>query len=210
MRYLILWPLMLVSAGCSVFGVNYNVEEADYRVIKADNDFEIRIYDPMLVVETTVDGDFDTAGNRAFRKLFNYISGENVAISEIAMTAPVIADQATTAGGKIINMTTPVLEEASGQGWRYMFVLPAEFNFDNAPAPLNEDVTLTAEPARKLAVLRYSGLMDQERLQDKVGQLQQWIDANKLQAVSQPRWAGYNPPWTLPFLRRNEVMIEVN
>ncbi len=210
MRFLILWPLMFLSAGCSVFGVNYNVEEASYQVVKADNDFEVRIYDPMMVVETTVDGDFATAGNRAFRKLFNYISGDNIATSEIAMTAPVIADQSTADEGKKIDMTTPVLEEASGQGWRYMFVLPAEFNLDNAPAPVDENVTLTAEPAKKVAVIRYSGLMDQQRLQEKIGQLRQWIDANELQPVSQPRWAGYNPPWTLPILRRNEVMIEVN
>lgn len=202
--------MMLLTAGCSVLGVNYNVEEANYQIIKTDNDYEIRLYDPMLVVETTVDGKFESAGNRAFRKLFNYISGENISTSKIAMTAPVITDQTVAAGGRKIEMTTPVLEEDSEQGWRYMFVLPEEFTLENAPVPLNEKVKLTAEPARKVAVLRYSGVMDREILNEKIGLLGQWIDDNGLLAVSQPRWAGYNPPWTLPFLRRNEVMIEIN
>jgi hypothetical protein len=210
MRALTLLPLIVLTTGCSVFGVNYNTEEPSYRVLEADNDFEVRLYDSMVVAATTVNGSFDSAGNRAFGALFGYISGENVTNSKIAMTAPVIADQAGAAEGRKIPMTAPVLRESNDQGWRYLFVLPEEFSLENAPAPLNEQVKLTAEPAKKIAVLRYSGSMDEQKLEQKVSQLQQWIADNQLVAVSQPRWAGYNPPWTLPFLRRNEVMIEVN
>jgi hypothetical protein len=199
---------MLVISGCSVIGIN-GVEEAAYSVIVKEANIELRDYDPMVIVETTIDDDFDTAGNKAFRRLFAYISGNNVAKSEIAMTAPVIADQTGDGGGRTIAMTAPVLEEYTGEGWRYMFVLPAGYTLDTAPEPLDNTVKLTEMPAKKVAVIRYSGFWSEENMQEKTAELNRWVAANALTSISEPRWAGYNPPWTIPFLRRNEVMIDV-
>jgi hypothetical protein len=203
---LIIIPLI---SGCSAFGIN-NVEEARYDLLIADDNYELRLYEPMLIAETYVEGDFDQAGNQAFRKLFGYISGENTSSSEIAMTAPVIADPGGSGNGEKINMTVPVLEQKNEQGWRYMFVLPADYSIQTAPQPLQQDIKLSSQPQKRVAVIRYSGLSDENAIDDKTVQLRQWIAANGLIPVSEPRWAGYNPPWTIPFLRRNEVMIDVN
>ena len=202
---LLLVPLI---SGCSVFGVN-TVEEASYDVLMSEDDFELRLYKPMVVAETYVEADFDNAGNLAFRKLFDYISGENTSSSEIAMTAPVIANQSTSDTGRNIDMTAPVLNERTDKGWRYMFVLPASYTIETAPAPINENVTLSTLPEKRVAVIRYSGSWNEKTNREKADQLEQWIAANDLTPASNPRWAGYNPPWTLPFLRRNEVMIDV-
>ena len=200
--------LFLLASGCSIVGIS-GVEEAAYTVVVADDDFEIRDYEPMTIVETTVDGEFDNAGNEAFRRLFAYISGDNVANSKIAMTAPVIADPAGTNSGQDIAMTTPVLREYNRKGWRYMFVLPADFSLQTAPTPLDENVRLAEIPGKKVAVIRYSGFWSEESMLEKTSELNGWIAENALTSASEPRWAGYNPPWTIPFLRRNEVMIDV-
>jgi hypothetical protein len=200
--------LPLIS-GCSVFGVN-TVEEAAYDVLMAEDKYELRLYEPMVVAETYIEDDFDNAGNQAFRKLFGYISGDNTASSEIAMTAPVIANPGESGKGEKLDMTVPVLEQKSEQGWRYVFVLPAGYSIQTAPEPLNEDVKLASQPQKRVAIVRYSGSWNEEAMDEQTIQLKQWIAANGLTAVSEPRWAGYNPPWTLPFLRRNEVMIDVD
>ena len=200
--------LPLIS-GCSVFGIN-TVEEAAYDVLKAEDNYELRLYEPMVVAETYIEDDFDNAGNQAFRKLFGYISGDNSAASEIAMTAPVIANPGASGKGEKFDMTVPVLEQKNAQGWRYMFVLPASYSIQTAPEPLNEDVKLASQPQKRVAVIRYSGTWNENAMDEQTMQLKQWIAANDLTPVSDPRWAGYNPPWTLPFLRRNEVMIDVD
>lgn len=200
--------ILLLSSGCSLVGIN-NVEEADYTVVIKDDTFELRDYEPMVTVETTIDDDFDNAGNTAFRRLFAYITGDNVTNSEIAMTAPVIADPAGTSSGTDIAMTAPVLQEYSQGGWRYAFVLPADFTLETAPKPLDENIKLAEVPGKKVAVIQYSGFWSEESMQDKTSELNNWISANNLTSTSEPRWAGYNPPWTIPFLRRNEVMIDV-
>ena len=200
--------VLLFSSGCSLVGIN-NVEEAAYTVLSKDDNFELRNYEPMVIVETTIDDDFDNAGNKAFRRLFAYISGNNISNSEIAMTVPVIADQVETSPGTEIAMTAPVLQESSQGGWRYAFVLPADLTIDTAPEPVEDNVRLAQIPAMKVAVVQFSGFSSEESMQNKTSELNDWISANDLTPLSEPRWAGYNPPWTIPFLRRNEVMIDV-
>ena len=196
---------LLLNTGCSVLGKS-SVEEASYRVLSKDDKFELREYAPLLVAETRVDAEFKEAGNIAFRRLFGYISGDNTAKQKIAMTAPVIADANQ---GEEIRMTAPVIGESDGDSWRYRFVLPASYTLESAPVPENENVTIVAVPATTVAVRRFSGLVSQADVEETSRQLADWMLANDLEAASEPRWAGYNPPWTLPFLRRNEVMIDV-
>ncbi len=196
---------LLLNTGCSVLGKS-SVEEASYRVLSKDDKFELREYAPLVVAETRVDAEFKEAGNIAFRRLFGYISGDNTAKQKIAMTAPVIADANQ---GEEIRMTAPVIGESDGDSWRYRFVLPASYTLESAPVPENENVTIVAVPATTVAVRRFSGLVSQADVEETSRQLADWMLANDLEAASEPRWAGYNPPWTLPFLRRNEVMIDV-
>ena len=190
----------------SVFGV-VDVEEAEYDVLSQDGPIELREYAELVLVETRVDADFDDAGDIAFRRLFAYISGANAANDEIAMTAPVIASAGSD--GEEIAMTAPVLSQPYKDGWRYAFVLPASYTIDSAPLPTNSSVSLGRRPKRKVAVIRHSGLWREATMRAHTEVLVDWIETEGLSATSPPIFAGYNPPWTLPFLRRNEVMIEV-
>ena len=200
--------MLVLSSGCSLVGIN-NVEEAAYTAVIKDDPFELRDYEPMVIVETTIDDDFENAGNKAFRRLFAYITGDNVTNTDISMTAPVIADPAGTSSGTDIAMTAPVLQEYSQGGWRYAFVLPADLTLETAPKPIDDKVRLAQVAGKKVAVIQYSGFWSEDSMQEKTSELNDWISANNLTAISEPRWAGYNPPWTIPFLRRNEVMIDV-
>jgi hypothetical protein len=200
--------IIVFISGCSVFGIN-SVEEARYQVIKKVDNYELREYQALLVVETQIDADFEEAGGLAFDRLFGYISGNNEQKSKIAMTAPVIARQNNSEQGEKINMTAPVFEEKNDGGWRFMFVLPASYSIETAPIPLDPEVKLSVIPKKKVAVNRYTGFWDEKVMIEKMKQLDDWVVANDLVAASKPRWAGYNPPWTIPFLRRNEVMIDV-
>ncbi len=198
--------LLTLQAGCSLFGIRTS-EEASYTVLTSDDSIELREYAPQVIAETRVEAGFDEAGEIAFRRLFGYISGDNVASREISMTAPVVADD--LGAGQEIEMTAPVVQQQSGAGWRFAFVLPSSFTLATAPAPTSGDVNLVLEPRKTVAALRYRGGWDEDAFRRNVETLRAWMAAQKLEAASPPRAAGYDPPWTLPFLRRNEVLIDV-
>lgn len=200
-----LLAIALLQSGCSLFGIR-SVEEAGYTVIQQQEPFELRRYDSLVIAQTTVAADFDDASGIAFRRLFDYISGANRQQQKISMTAPVIA--ADTAG-ETIDMTAPVVAEASAQGWRFAFVLPRDIDLASAPQPTNPDISLVAVPVRTVAVARYSGSWNEASYRDNLRRLQQWMADEGLRPGSTPRVAGYDPPWTLPFLRRNEVLVDV-
>jgi len=197
------------TTGCSFFGIR-NTEEAGYAVIDERNQIEIREYDELVVVETFVNADYEEAGTIAFRKLFAYISGENISKTKISMTAPVMSKEGDAPEGDKIPMTSPVLGQRQAKGWRYSFVLPAGYTLENAPLPSNPEVKLVVIPRKKVAVIRYSGSWKEHTMREKSEKLVEWIQANGLERLSSPRSARYDPPWTLPFLRRNEIMIDVN
>ena len=196
--------MLSFTAGCSVFGVE-SVEEAPYQLIQQDKQFEIRDYEPLVVAETLVIASHKEAGSKAFRKLFAYISGENEANTEISMTAPVISESSET-----ITMTAPVTAEKEGEAWRYSFVLPKNYTLDNAPRPLNPDVSLAQIPQRRVATVRYSGRATDKAQSKNAAVLLEWIKSQGLESLSEPRWAGYNAPWTLPPFRRNEVLVDIS
>ena len=106
-------------------------------------------------------------------------------------------------------MTAPVLQERVGSEWWMAFVMPSSYTMDSLPAPLDPTIKTTEIPSRTVAVIRYSGILSQTAIDLHAFQLQAWIEANGYQALSAPRSAGYDPPWTLPFLRRNEVHIDI-
>lgn len=197
------------STGCSFFGIR-TTEEAGYVVVDKRDQIEIRDYEELVVVETSVNSDYEEAGNIAFKRLFAYISGENLSKAKIAMTAPVMAKEGDDSAGDKIPMTSPVIGEKQAEGWRYSFVLPAGITLENAPLPSNPDITLGVIPRKKVAVIRYSGSWKEQTMREKTEDLVEWIRANGFQRLSNPRSARYDPPWTLPFLRRNEVMIDVD
>lgn len=149
------------------------------------------------------------AGNIAFGRLFGYISGDNAAALEIATTAAVMARDENRASGEKISMTAPVTGQQTAEGWRFAFVLPSGYTLASAPVPNDPEVRPGQVPARRVAVVRYSGSWSETTYAENLALLQQWMRQNRLEAASLPRVAGYDPPWTLPFRRRNEVMIDI-
>ncbi len=200
--------IVLLQSGCSLVGIR-TAAEPGYSVLQKEETYEVREYGPLVVAKTVVDASFDDAGNIAFRRLFGYISGDNASAAEIAMTAPVMAADESASAGEEIAMTAPVTGQETPLGWRFAFVLPAGYTLENAPLPANPDVKLEQIPAKKVAVVRYSGSWSEANYARNVQLLEQWMKQNRLEPGSLPRVAGYDPPWTLPFLRRNEVMIDI-
>lgn len=207
--FLLYVALMNFTAGCSVFGVE-KAEEAPYQLVQKDKQFEIRDYAPLVVAETRVTANYKEAGSKAFRTLFAYISGENEASEKIAMTAPVIAESNNSNSGESIAMTAPITAQKEQGAWRYSFVLPNTYSLKSAPRPLNPEVTLAEIPKKRVATIRYSGRMTEKALSKNAEALAKWIESKSLISLSEPRWAGYNAPWTLPPFRRNEVLIDVS
>ena len=184
-------------------GVAMGTEEAAYTVERTDGDFQVRRYAPQVVAETLVDGTMEEVGNKAFRPLFNYISGANRAQGKIAMTAPV----GQQAEGQKLAMTAPVRQEAVSNQWAVTFTMPTNFTLATLPSPTDEKVRLRAIPTRRMAAVRYSGTWSHERYERNLARLRDWMKTNGLIPAGEPIWARYNPPFTPWFMRRNEILV---
>ncbi|MBU3557468.1 heme-binding protein [Polynucleobacter sp. Ross1-W9] len=183
-------------------------EEPKYSVVEKEPPFEIRSYAPMIVAEVQVDGDLDAASGQGFRLIAAYIFGQNQVNEKIAMTAPVNVEEKTSQSAKIA-MTAPVGIESKAGKWAVSFVMPAEYTMESIPKPMNSQVQLRQIPAVKKAVISFTGFYNEQKVAEKTLELEQWIKARNLQPSGVPNFARYNPPWTLPFMRRNEVMINL-
>lgn len=203
-------PLLALAlfpqAGCSLFGV-HGVEEWPSTTVIKDGRYEVRQYEPAAVATTVVEPGVKNPGNEGFRRLAGYIFGGNEGDTDIAMTAPVVMEP--DAEGADIAMTAPVLMEETDRGWVMAFVLPKEYTAANAPKPNDDRVTITTDPGGLYAIYCFSGFFDRDDLAAYTPRLMDWLDANGYRAIGQPHIAGYDPPWTLPWHRRNEVMVEV-
>ncbi len=181
------------------------IEKAKYEVIESDENFELRQYAPQIVAETFVAGNFKEVGNVGFRRLYDYINGNNVKNRNIAMTAPVTQE----AKSEKIAMTAPVTQESVQGQWRITFLMPAEYTLETLPKPLDPLVQLREEPGYLMAAIRYSGTWSQKRYEKNLALLQEAIEKRGLKPDGQPIWARYDPPFMPWFLRRNEVLIRV-
>ena len=183
------------------------IEEPAFRVIEKSGDVEFRAYPAMLVAETRVTADFVEAGNAAFRPLFNYIAGHNRGKTKIDMTAPVSQTPAEK-----IAMTAPVTQRAQDQAGGYVvaFTMPAHFTRASIPEPLDERVVIRDIAARTMAVLTYSGTWRQARYAEHEKLLLDEIMKSGRRTRGAIEFARYDPPIMPWFLRRNEVMVEVD
>jgi hypothetical protein len=195
----------LILACCA--GSAMAIEEPGYEVIEKSGDFELRAYGPMIVAETRVTGPMDDASSAGFRLIADYIFGNNTARAggnaKISMTAPVTMEPTP----EKISMTAPVSMQQSGEQWRVHFVMPSRYTLETLPKPNNPAVELREVPASNFAVIRFSGLVGDKKRAAKEAELMHWLDSKGIQPIGQPQLARYNPPWTLPFLRRNEIMV---
>ncbi len=181
------------------------IEEAKYTVLKQEGQLELRQYAPHIVAETLVESDFEGAGNKAFRRLFNYISGNNESRQEIAMTAPV--SQAEK--GEKIAMTVPVGQQLSGKNWVISFMMPASYTLETLPKPKDNQVILRQVPEHYVAAIRYSGFWSQKSYNHHKQQLEAWIKQQSFKTTGEAIWARYNAPFTPWFFRRNEILVPV-
>jgi hypothetical protein len=196
------------------------IEEPTFEVVRKEGAMEIRKYAPFIVAQTWVQGDMDEASSRGFRLIADYIFGNNVAVGErtaakIAMTAPVT--MAPEAASQKIAMTAPVTmapqaaasAPGAAQRWRVHFVMPRQYTLASLPKPNNPEVQLEEVPTKWFAVLRYSGLNTNARVQQRNEEALAWVQAQKLTPLGAPQLARYDPPWTLPPFRRNEILVEI-
>jgi hypothetical protein len=191
------------------------IEEPKYVVLEKSEPFELRSYAPRIIAEVKVDGDLDAASSQGFRLIAAYIFGKNQVSEKIAMTAPVGIESSDQNKSAKIAMTVPVaiegsksFEDSSNQ-WTVSFVMPSEYTLATLPKPLNSEVKIRVVPAEKRAVITFSGFNSAEKAQAKTQLLQDWIKTKNLKTTGDPQFARYNPPWSLPFMRRNEILIQV-
>ena len=190
--------LALAVTACSTFG-GKAAEEPAYRVMVNDGAIEIRDYEAYAVAETRASAPFDAAIRIGFRRLFDYISGANLGKAGIEMTAPVLVEPAP---GRIRMLAG----EAAG-GWSVAFVLPAGYTAATAPVPDDAGVTVRDVGARRVASIRFSGPFRNRAAEARRQALAAWLEARGLAHAGDWQIAGYNPPWTLPPFRRNEVLV---
>ena len=195
---------ILLIAGALYGPILSNVEQPKYTVVKKERNIEIRNYPSMIVAQVDVSGERETALREGFRQIANYIFGNNLSSRKVAMTAPV-----TQQASQKIAMTAPVTQQGNGDHWQVRFIMPAKYTMQTLPRPNNPAVKLEEVQAERFAVIRFSGLASTASLDRHTRELEAYLRSNHIKVLGSPTYAFYNPPWTLPFLRRNEIIIEV-
>ncbi|MCX7121759.1 MAG: heme-binding protein [Gammaproteobacteria bacterium] len=182
----------------------FKAPEPNYHVLKNDGDIQVRGYPALIVAQVEVSGKRAAAISAGFRLLADYIFGKNDGGRKIEMTAPVIQE------GSKIPMTAPVLQEKKNEQWVVRFIMPNSFTLQTLPKPNNKLISLIALPVKKYVAIRFSGMSTQANLDSHQKKLMAYISNHHLNTSGDPIYAFYNPPWILPFLRRNEIMIELH
>ncbi len=197
----------VLLTGCSVVGIRNGTEEPHYSVVKTESGLEIRAYGPRLAAETEVGGSAIAARSEGFRRIAGFIFGGNHGEVKIAMTAPVTT--APTQSPQTIAMTAPVTQAATANGWRVRFFMPAKYTMESLPKPNDDRVKIIQIPAETYAVYRYSGSISPESTEAAHAELQRRLAGTSYVAQGAIVDWFYDPPWTLPPLRRNEAAVVV-
>jgi hypothetical protein len=208
MRLLFITLTLLVSSATMA------IEEPPYTTsnITENNHgvFELRHYAPLIIAETLISGSMDDASSKGFKKIAAYIFGNNTLAegesTKIAMTAPVTMEPGSTK----IKMTAPATLEKQDGKWLMYFVMPSEYSLATLPRPNNPEVVLKEIPAKQYAVLRFSGLTGERKVAKKTNALLAWLKTSNITPKGTPALARYNHPFTLPFLRRNEILVKIS
>ena len=201
-RLLLFLSVLLIFIGVNPAMAKY--ETPEYKVVKSLKDIEIREYPSYIVAEVSNSGQRDKAANESFMILFDYISGKNIPSEKISMTVPVSQE------GEKIPMTLPVEQLKENNHWKLSFVLPSKYNMENAPKPKDERIKIYKQEKSKRIVIRFSGSSSDSNLSKHKIKLDKYIKENDIKAKSEAVYAFYNAPFTLPFLKRNEIMYIID
>lgn len=193
----------ILGSAVHVFGIRTG-ESPKYDVVHEDDELEIRRYAALLRAKTFVPGDYAASMEIGFKRLESYLSGNN---SRNVRLYPPDSAMQSDLRGEHIPMTTPVIQSPSEDGWSVAFTLPRKYTFSTAPKPLDGQVELEQIPPQTMAILRYSGTVDEDGIQRKFRELRGWVQSIGWRTISEPIAAQYDPPFTIPFLKRNEVLV---
>jgi len=206
MKFLFLASLLFINI---FFNTVMATEEPDFKLISKEGDFQIREYDPKIIAQVEVAGNFDEASSKGFKLLADYIFGNNILEGEsqkISMTTPV--EMSPLAENLLI--TSPVMDDQVNDKWLINFVMPDEYSLDTLPKPNNSQVNIIEVPKEKYAVIVFSGLVREYSYAEKAELLSNYLNENSFKQQGNIKIARYNPPWTLPFFRRNELMVRID
>ena len=195
---------IILLAAAFVGPIMSNVERPTYQLTASTGAIEIRDYDPRLVATVAVSGPRKDAIRSGFKTLADYIFGSNTTASNISMTAPVEQSQ-----GEKISMTAPVEQQTDGMDWRITFTMPSQYTIDTLPKPMNQSIQIELVPAKTQAAITFSGMNSSDNLEKHELTLKNHIDKTDWVILGPAYYAFYNPPWTLPFLRRNEILFDI-
>ena len=206
MRYLFFTSFFFINI---FFNPAMATEEPEFKLILEEGEFQIREYEPKIIAQVEMDGDFDEASSKGFKLLADYIFGNNILEGDsqkISMTAPV--EMSPLAENLL--MTSSIMDDDINNKWSINFVMPKEYTLDTLPMPNNSEVKIIKVPSEKYAVIVFSGLVRKPSYAEKSELLSNYIKANNFMAQGTIKIARYNPPWTLPFFRRNELMVKID
>ena len=195
----------------SVWGLfGSRVEQADYTVVKKMNDYEIREYPAHIVAQTTVQGSYGESMGNGFRIVAGYIFGGNTKKESIAMTAPVVAQKGDVKKvSESIAMTAPVVATNDGNSQIISFGMPRSYTLETLPTPNDSRVKIVTIPAKKYAVIQFSWYRSDARVKSMQERLLSVLTRDGVVAEGSTAYAGYNAPWTPPWMIRNEVLVEI-
>jgi len=200
----ILVALTVLGATFCTESAMADIEEPGFTLVSKEGDFELRDYAPIVAAEVTAQGDRDGAASSGFRTLAGYIFGGNAGSAKIAMTAPV-----TQSKGDMIAMTAPVTQSGGGGAWVIRFMMPKSYTIKTLPTPNDPRIRFVEIPARRVAVLSFSGLWNDGNLNAHREELFALLKSKGLKSHGEPNFAFYDPPWKPFFWRRNEIMWDV-
>jgi len=204
-RKIIILIVATILVGALATGpIMSNVETPSYKVIQSKGKIEIREFDPMVIAEVQVVGRRKDAISSGFKLLADYIFGNNISQENVDTTAAV-----QRPASEKIAMTAPVQQQLANNSWLVSFVMPSEYNLEDLPKPKNIEVKLKTVPVKRFVTIQFSGTSSDENLAKHNKLLVEFIKTNSISVTGTSKYAFYNPPWTLPLMRRNEVMFEV-
>jgi effector-binding domain-containing protein len=204
--------MILAAAGLGAIGLGFGqevlakYEEPAFEVLQKSGDIEIRQYPSVIAAEVTVSGTRDEAANKAFRILAGYIFGKNVSRDKVAMTVPVTEQKST----EKIAMTVPVTSVKADDEMIMRFYMPSKYTLESLPEAVDKRIKFLKLPAVRYAVIRFSGFASEGNIESHESKLRDYLKNKDIAPHGQAVRAFYNPPWTLPFMRRNEVWLPLD